>query len=75
MWLVRWDFLTSSTLWPFLLWIFFHFFSCMFFLRRETCDIKGGGRLYLCEKIMEWDMEGHVAFFLIIGFALTSWMQ
>ncbi len=46
---------------------FFIFFSCMLFLGRfklETCDIKGGGRLHLCEKVIEWDMEGHLHFFL-----------
>jgi hypothetical protein len=31
--------------------------------RKETQDIKRGGRLYLCEETMEWKMEGYIISF------------
>ncbi len=41
----------------------------------ETQKTKGGGRLYLCEKTIEWEMEGCVAYFFIVQCYLDFWMQ
>jgi hypothetical protein len=37
----------------------------LFFVRfkKETQDIKGGGKLHLCEETMEWKMEGYIISF------------